>query len=1289
MTEQPGRIVTFYSYKGGCGRTMALANTAWILAANGKRVLTVDWDLEAPGLDKFYRPFIDRDALDEHLGVSFLITNYKSAVRNAAGASAHGPGPRRTAPSLIAQQFTQLDKHVTAVRWRFPSGGRLDLLPAGASNREYGTGMSGFDWDGFMQDYHGDEFIVALQSAMQRDYDYTLIDSRTGMNDVGDVCTALLPDTLVIGFALSDQSLEGAADVAQRVTAYDADKKIRILPVPMRIEDAEAAKMEAGLAKAQALFQRYVKGDAPHKYWGKVQIPYKTFYAYEEVLAGFGDRPGQPGSLLAAFERLTNEISRGAVSSLPPLPEEERTEFLRTGFTRRKPDAPAEILLSFISEDRPWAEWITTVLENSGLRVRTQREAESAGTADALGLSVKAAKRTVALVSEAYHASRECKALIKTLHDVDPGKTQGLVVPCRIDAALTEQVFATRTLVEFDQLDQVTALRQLGLILKATLRAPEDLRYPGAKPEIWQVLEKNPNFTGRVDIIDALRERMRTGATQQVLHAAGGFGKTQIAIEYAERFKSSYDIEWWIPGEEPNRAVEAMAQLGDRLGLRASNGVAAVDLVKDALRRGDPYKRALLIFDNVQRADTIAGLLPGLGDTHILITTRDRDVFADGAPPLNVDTFTRQESIALLHRHVPEMDEHDAGRLADALGDVPIDIDAAGKYIRETAVTVDDYLARVPVSVRGSVWLAAIDQVQSVSPEAVRMMELFAYFGGDPVDRAILYSEQFAQVLAEYDPALFVDRALLGDYAAALNRFGLLRIDQVHGFTMHRAFQEFLRPRLVETGLAEKARLSVQQILALSRPNSGDTDDPENKAAFARIWPHLAACQAETSEDPRVRQLLMDQVRHLSLTGQLLEAEQLAGNLLAIWTEQSGQDNRTVLRLRFLLANVLRYVGRAQEAYEIDTDVARRQGSILPENHPELLNTQASIGADLRAVGRFHDALKVDLECYEVTRKSSEHGRAALRAAHNYAFSLAVTGDCYAARHLDRQLYNDEKIIFNYEHPWTLNTAINLGRDLRDCGDYAGSIRLLQSVLLRCSEKRGEDDPYSLEAAKGLAVALRKAGRHEEGLAQTESVNKAVEAVFGPTGAETLACKLNFACDLSAAGSRERALEAARDVNALYEKSLGNQHPHTLASANNVAIYLRTTGKPEESMDLAKKTFASLTDVLGSEHPFTLYCGVNLANAMADCEEFQQARNQLNGTIRGLEATLRPEHPSTLVATVNRAVVLHRMDPKADAEAARNPALEQLRTVLGQDHETVRNFRNWKLANRDLEPYRN
>ena len=51
--EKPMFIVTFYSYKGGVGRTLALVNTASRLAAKGKSVFVLDFDLEAPGIDAF------------------------------------------------------------------------------------------------------------------------------------------------------------------------------------------------------------------------------------------------------------------------------------------------------------------------------------------------------------------------------------------------------------------------------------------------------------------------------------------------------------------------------------------------------------------------------------------------------------------------------------------------------------------------------------------------------------------------------------------------------------------------------------------------------------------------------------------------------------------------------------------------------------------------------------------------------------------------------------------------------------------------------------------------------------------------------------------------------------------------------------------------------------------------------------------------------------------------------------------------------------------------------------
>lgn len=125
--DRQGRVVTFYSYKGGTGRTMALANTAWILAANGFRVLTVDWDLEAPGLAKFFRPFLDQGALAGTTGMMDLITDYREeALREVE----HLPGWH--------QDFARVHPHALSLSWPgFPPGGSLDFLSAGQLNRDY------------------------------------------------------------------------------------------------------------------------------------------------------------------------------------------------------------------------------------------------------------------------------------------------------------------------------------------------------------------------------------------------------------------------------------------------------------------------------------------------------------------------------------------------------------------------------------------------------------------------------------------------------------------------------------------------------------------------------------------------------------------------------------------------------------------------------------------------------------------------------------------------------------------------------------------------------------------------------------------------------------------------------------------------------------------------------------------------------------------------------------------------------------------------------------------------
>src|SRR4029077_16589692 len=101
----------------------------------------------------------------------------------------------------------------------------------------------------------------------------------------------------------------------------------------------------------------------------------------------------------------------------------------------------------------------------------------------------------------------------------------------------------------------------------------------GARPRVWNVPARNPGFTGRDDLLAAVRERLLAGdrAVVQALHGMGGVGKTQLAAEYAHRFAGAYDLAWWINSEEGRLIGDQVAALGLALGcVQAGTGTEAM-----------------------------------------------------------------------------------------------------------------------------------------------------------------------------------------------------------------------------------------------------------------------------------------------------------------------------------------------------------------------------------------------------------------------------------------------------------------------------------------------------------------------------------------------------------------------------------------------------------------------------------------------------------------------------------------------------------------------------------------
>ena len=199
--------VTFYSYKGGVGRTMALANVAAILAKEGRRVLLIDFDLEAPGLDAF-----------DELGCA---KGHPGVVEYAAEYLATGKAPQIDS---FVHECVPASAHLS---------GKLWFMSSGKKDHQYNKDRARINWTELYDKYDGAQFIENWKADIEKTYkpDYVLVDSRTGLTDVGGICTLHLPQLVVLLYALNDQNIQGIAGVARAVTKAENTRPPQLLTV--------------------------------------------------------------------------------------------------------------------------------------------------------------------------------------------------------------------------------------------------------------------------------------------------------------------------------------------------------------------------------------------------------------------------------------------------------------------------------------------------------------------------------------------------------------------------------------------------------------------------------------------------------------------------------------------------------------------------------------------------------------------------------------------------------------------------------------------------------------------------------------------------------------------------------------------------------------------------------------------------------------------------------------------------------------------------------------------------
>jgi tetratricopeptide (TPR) repeat protein len=847
---------------------------------------------------------------------------------------------------------------------------------------------------------------------------------------------------------------------------------------------------------------------------------------------------------------------------------------------------------------------------------------------------------------------------------------------------------------------------------------------------------RNPHFTGRQRELDELRRRLTQAGTAVVgqpmlpLYGLGGVGKTEIAIEYAHRFRGEYGLCWWVRCEHEALIVNSLLGLGRVMQLpdfRIEERDYSVSLVINALNKGEPYRDWLLIFDNATNADMVSRYIPQ-GTGHVIITSRDshwrKALRVDG---IEVGEFETVEAVEFLRKRVPALailplpggeadaDEaarvqaenaqrdRDASELAGELANLPLAVEHAAAYLAEVGVTVQDYLKQfranahrllatdVDISYPRAVATTWSVSRQTISPEADALFKLLAFFAPEPIYEELLLRPGMDAQLPEPLNRVLKEPSEYRRTARELARFSLAKINAVRNvIQVHRVVQAVTQGQLLRDDPDEAAefRSVAHRLLAASDPNAPNRDDSEE--IYERSRQHLVPSGALESDDPHVRQLIINQVRRLHRRGGYAESLDLGLPALDIWRDKFGRDDRRTLALAVEIGFALRRIGQVEEGLALNSDTLSRLREQFGEEDQVYLTCAFSYSIDLSILGRYAEALEHDrrlLPLYE--RVFGQDDLDTLRVRNNTAISLRCLGEFGEALEFDEMTFAERERILGPSDSDALSSRLGIARDLRKLGRYEEALDMIRHVSEILEQKHEPWNHFRLLVASDLSVSLRRAGFYADAVALGEEVHGRSFGVRGENHRESLRAATNLICDRRLIDDLGGAQELGEQTLIAWEEIAGRDHPNTVATRVNLAIVLRLRGNPRAAQKLDERALDDFTRLFGERHPSSLTTMMCLASDLAAIGEVRKARVLGENALVLSRQARGSNHPSTLATAANLSVDRRADGDPDEASELQAEVMAGYMETLGPEHPEARLAAQSGRINRDIEPMMN
>uniref|UniRef100_A0A4E9EIH7 NB-ARC domain-containing protein n=1 Tax=Gibberella zeae TaxID=5518 RepID=A0A4E9EIH7_GIBZA len=617
-----------------------------------------------------------------------------------------------------------------------------------------------------------------------------------------------------------------------------------------------------------------------------------------------------------------------------------------------------------------------------------------------------------------------------------------------------------------------------------TLQPTEDASI-SREPHLMVPFAPDPDFVPRLTLEKWMQDQYRQPSRRMALVGMGGFGKSQLAIQFAHRVYADEPgtSVYWVHGSSLATFEESYRALADILCLprRHETEVNVLALVRDWLQRDDVHPW-LMVVDNADDIDLyfhnkghndvlqdrLASYLPKSAKGKILVTSRSLDVVerlvGSSRATLRIPIMREEQALELLQRRLENRTDVVAARdLVRTLDCIPLAVNQAAAYInrRSPRVTIESYLCEFYSNekqkdsllrsdkgdlgrqdgVSNSVvvtWQVTFEQIRREQPRAANLLSLMSQFQAQNIPEMMLHSyDDDNTTQSEENDADAIDTGIENDGESrridfendmdVLRGYSLVNFSTMGLFEMHSLVQFCTRSWISEFGDPVRwSRLFIK--LAADHFPSGMFDTwTVCQNLLPHIEPLLGRKPREESTVTNWAEMLTNVSWYMLMLGEYSRAEMLVDAAVEARKCILGLDHPSTLSSMANLAAIYRNQGRWEEAEKIEVEVMEMSKEKLGPDHPSTLTSMANLASTFWNQGRWEEAEKLDVEVMETSK---------------------------------------EKL--GPDHPDTLTSMANLAFTWHDQGRFENSLILMRDCVRLRQKKLGHTHPHTQSSVATL-----------------------------------------------------------------------------------------------------------------------------------------------------------------------------------------------------------------------------